>query len=661
MDFFKRTTSLDSIGVVFSEREPQSRDRPASHAATRELSERRVFTPVLAPSPRAARMDDAGSETSSTTDTRRHSSSYPVTTSSVRVHHLRDVSGDFTFTGQPQAVVHFRSCITANDARSRLLAGAGRGSDSNVENEAEAVLPVKTGPFSADIVCIILLYVDTSTHADIVQLGSVCRFWRFYANLAPHWTYFRSKEWRKQANLPRYVRRLVAKRKIVTRDEYIRERMKVEGYKKKEIIIGTAKHVRWCVATGIMVALMLIANFVVAYFLGFLRTALSSDLNLGITTFVLLVVATLLEIVIVIFPLAGNSLSSRNKHSTMRILAWCLFILVCSMVLGTISALAFTRVQASRHVLEGPTIDLTMSAPCVAYSSEKLPSFVLVPADLSDLRWRPITLDEHEKQLTPYCVSKNDDDRDTAPMCFVLMYFDANYSSAVFQNESALLAAKDVGTHYAKLFDPFSVRAQINGLWCNTSDRPQVVALSQVVYSRVKARRDQLYPTTAQWLDPSRRPSTFSTISLRCSSAISREKTENPPKSTDLWYGSAVPWKWNYVPLATTYAQVRGTFQRRHDHFLRYAFVCYIVASVLWSMMLLAQIIFKTASNMILGVATTAALVCLNPLTMILSGALCVKVSDLYFMCDAGSGGALIGGGVGLTFLVLTIYVTARE
>ncbi|AYU76587.1 hypothetical protein, conserved [Leishmania donovani] len=661
MGFFKRTISLDSIGVVYDELHPQSRDGAAAHGAEREQSERRVVTPVLTPSLNVARIDDVLSETSTTAETRTYSSSYPVTTTSVRMHHLREASGDFTFTGQPRAVVHFRSCITANDARSRLHARAGRGGDGDGDNAAEAMLPVNTGPFSADIVCIILLYVDTGTHADIVQLGSVCRFWRFYANLAPHWTYFRCREWRKQANLPHYVRRIVAKTKVVTRDEYIRERMKVEDYKKKEYIIGTARHIRWCVATGIMVGVMLTANFVVAYFLGFLRTALSSDLSLGITTFVLLIVATLLEITLVIFPLAGSSVSSTNKHSTMRILAWCVFMLVCSMVLGTISALAFTRVRASRHVLDGPTIDLTMSAPCEAYSSKNLPSFVLVPAELSDLRWRPITLDESEKQLIPYCVPKSGEGYDAAPTCFVLMYFDANYSSAVFQNESALLTGRDVGTRYATSFDPFFDSVQISGLWCNKSGHPQVVALTQAVYSSVKARRDRLYPTTADWLDPSKRPATFSTISMRCSSAIHRETTENPPKSTELWYGNAAAWKWYYVPLVTTYAQVRSTFQRMHDHFLRYAFLCHIFAGVMWVMMLFAQIIFKTASNMILGVATTAALVCLNPLTMILSGALCVKVSDSYFMCDAGSGGALIGGGVGLTFLVLTIYVTARE
>ncbi|KAG5485570.1 hypothetical protein LSCM1_07659 [Leishmania martiniquensis] len=661
MDFWRRTTSLDSIGVVYSELEPRPPDVAVARSVSRDRSERHAVASALTPPPNVARIDDVFSETSTTAETRTYSSSCPVTTSTVRMHHLREASGDFTFTGQPRAVVHFRSCITANDARSRLYARAGRGNDGDAKKKAEAVLPQQTGPFSADIVCIILLYVDTSTHADIVQLGSVCRFWRFYANLAPHWTYFRRREWRKQADLPRYVRRIVAKTKIVTRDEYIRERMKVEEYKKKEHLIGTAKHIRWCFATGIMVGVMLTANFVVAYFLGFLRTALRSDVHLGITAFVVLIVMTLLEVTLVIFPLAGSSISGTNKRSTMRILAWGLLMLVCSMYLGTISALAFTRVQASQHVLDGPTIDLTMSAQCEAYSSQSLPSFVLVPAELSDLRWRPLTLDKSERRLVPYCVQQWAGGDDKTSTCFVLLYFDANYSSAVFQNESALLAGRDVGTRYANSFDPFSVGQHISGLWCNTSGYPQVVALSQIVYLSVEARRKELYPATADWLDPSRRPSAFSRISLRCSSSINREETENPIKSTEVWYHNGVLWKWNYVPLVTTHAQVRRTFQRDHRHFLYYAFSCHIIAAVLWAAMLFAQMIFRMAASVILGVATAAALVLLNPLTMVVSGTLCVTVSDTYFMCDAASGGALIGGGIGLTFLLLAIYVTVRE
>ncbi|KAG5510610.1 hypothetical protein JKF63_06908 [Porcisia hertigi] len=661
MDFFKRTNSLESIGVVYIEAEPHSYEGVAVRGGVNESSELLILPEVPTPLVNSTHMNDIFSETSTTADNRTYSSSHQVKSSALRMHHTREVSGEFTFTGQPRAVVRFCSCITANNVRNRFRARAGRGDAGKGDEEAEAELPVQTGPFSADILCVILLYVDATTHADVVHLGSVCRFWRFYVNLAPHWTYFRSKEWKKSSNLPRYVRRIVSKTKIVTRDDYIRERVKVEDYKKRERFINTAKHIRWCVATGIMVAVLLTANFVVAYFLGFLRTALRTDLHLGITTFLLVIVMTLLEVTLVVIPLAGNSSSRINKHSTMRILSWCILMLVCSTILGTISALAFARVRAYGRVLDGPTINLTMSAQCDAYSSKNLPSFVLVPAALTDLRWRPITLDESNEKFIPYCLRRGVHTDDNTSMCFVLMYFDANYSSAVFQNESALLAGKDVGTRYVNSFDPFSDDLQSTGLWCNTSAHPKMVALSQIAYSGVKKRRDELYSTTADWLDPLRRPATVSSISLRCSSDINRATTENPPKSTDMWYGSTLAWKQNHIPLVTTYLEVRSAFQLLHNHYLHYAFLCHIIAGVLWFMMLLTQMIFLSAANGVLGVATAASLVCLNPLSMIISGALCVEVSDLYFMCDAASGGALIGGGIGLSFLLLAIYVTARD
>ncbi|KPA77714.1 hypothetical protein ABB37_07036 [Leptomonas pyrrhocoris] len=657
MDFFKRTNSLDSIGVLYEEREFRS---PTETPVQREHSELRVSTTVFSAPRDNVRIADHFSETSTTADTRTYSSSYPITASSLHMQHIREQSGDFTFTGQPRAVVRFRSCITANDAHGGGGGGVradDRGGESNEGGEGDVELPAQTGPFSADILCVILLYVDVSTHADIVQLGCVSRFWRFYANLAPHWTYFRRKEWRKRADLPRYVRRIVAKTKIVTRDDYIKERVKVEDYKKKEHLIGTAKHIRWVLATGIMVGVMATANFVVAYFLGFLRTALRSDTNLGITCFVLLAVMSLLEVLMVVFPLAGSS-TSDNKHSTMRILSWGLLLLVCSTVLGTITALAFTRVQAAGHVLDGPSIDFTMSAPCTRYVTKNRPSFVLLPAALSDLRWRPITFDPNETVLTPYCPRAA---AGRSGMCYVLSFFDVNYTSAVFQNATALALGKDVGTPTANGFDPLSSGPQSGGLWCTSSSWPQIVAVTAKTYAAIKAARDALYPSDDDWLVAARRPGSLLNISYRCSSDINRQKTESPHKSTELWYGDNAAWEWNYVPLVTPYVQQRSTFLRVHYHFLFYAFACHIIAGVLWLVMLIAQMVFKTAANGVLGVATAAAVMCLNPLTMIVTGILCVNVSDSTFMCDASAGGCLIGGGFGLTFLVLSIYVSVRD
>jgi hypothetical protein len=655
MDFFKRTNSLDSIGVVYEEREMRS---PTEVPGQREPSELRVFTTAFSTAGDNVRIDDNFSETSTTADTRTYSSSYPITASSLHMQHLRQQSGDFTFTGQPRAVVHFRSCITANDARGGAVA-AGTHDDGEHDGEESGVveLPVQTGPFSADILCVILLYVDVSTHADIVQLGCVSRFWRFYTNLAPHWTYFRRKEWRKRVDLPRYVRRIVSKVKIVTRDDYIKERMKVEDYKKKEQLIGTAKHIRWVLATGIMVGVMATANFVVAYFLGFLRTALRSDVDLGITSFVLLVVMSVLEVFLVVFPLAGSSVSD-SKQNTMRILAWGLLLLVCSMVLGPITALAFTRVQAAGHVLDGPSMDFTAFAPCTGYVTKDRPSFAFLPTELSDLRWRPITFAENESVLEPYCLQAAED---KPLICYVMLFFDANYTSDVFHNVTALSLYKDAGAPTANGFHPLAIGVQSGRPWCNYSIQPQILAVTNATYPAIKAARDARFPLQDDWLVPARRPTAMKNISYRCSSDINRENTEIPPKSSDLWYSRNVAWDLNYIPLITTYTQVRSTFQKEHNHFLFYAYACHIIGGVLWFVMLVAQMLFKTAANGVLGVTTAAALLFLNPVTMIISGILCVNVSDWAFMCDAHTGGSLIGGGIGLTFLVLSIYVTARE
>lgn len=689
MEFFKRSNSLDSIGVLYDDSNrdgvsPAAPEAPATAssgwpgAPAREGSEQlHVFTmsssPIQQPQRRllpimSPLFADVLSDSSTTAETRTYSSSYPRTTSTLPVLHLRSVSGDWVYAGQPQAVVRFRSCINAsdmtrNDAASGNVSGAASTADGEVAGAADGSgIPSLAGPFTADILCIILLYVGVDSHADIVQMGGVCRFWRYYVNLAPHWTYFRRKEWKKQADLPRYVRRAVAKIKIVTRDDYIKERQKVEDCKRREELISTAKHLRWCLATAIMTGIMITANFVVAYFLGFLRTALHSDVKLAITTFVLMVVMSALEFIVVVNPLASGPSSSSNKQGTLRILSWGLLMLVISMVLGTISALAFTRVRATGRVLDGSTIDFSMNASCTIYTASQLPSFAFLPAELSDIRWRPITTDASAATFEPYCLPiKEGDSDDGTRICFVLLYFDANYSSAVFSNATALELEKNVGTTTALGFDPLQAGPLIGSLWCQHSDRPQVIALTTVMYAVVMDWRDRLYPSTSDWLGPARRTPSFDNISFRCSSNIHRAVVEDPSKSTQVWYDGSVAWQWHYVPLLSDQESVRKSFEALHRHFLWYAFACHIIAAGLWVLMLLSQMIWRHGATELLGVSTVTALLLLNPLTMMLCGILCVHVSDQYMLCSATSGGALIGGGVGLLFLVVAIYVAARK
>lgn len=546
--------------------------------------------------------------------------------------------------------------------------GGGRGgseglspADDDDDGGELAPPPAQTGPFTADLFCIILLFIDVSSPRDIIEIGQCSRFWRYYANLAPHWTYFRRTALSKvNVDLPDHIRSVVAKPKVVTREEYIVERRKVEECRRRERWLNVARHCRWCLATAIMVGVMITANFVVAYFLGFLRTALRSDVNLSITTFVLMAVMTLLEVTVVIIPLGGVS-SPSNKDGMIRILSWGLVMIAVSTVFGTITALAFTRVQAEGHVLDGPTLDLSMTAECTVYLSKSWPSFALLPAVLHDLRWRPLTMDPTETELLPYCLKESDDDKNTTQQCYVFLFFDATYNSTVFHNSTVWREKRDVGTRSAFGFDPIMAGRPTAGMWCAEASEPQVVALTTVMYNTVRAERDAAYPTEADWLDASRRPTSFGQISYRCSSDINREKTEDPAHSAELWFKYSTAWTKHYIPLLTYYQQIRSTFQTTHDHFLRYAYTCHIIVGALWGVQLLAQCILRHAAIGVLGMTTACTLLLLNPLTVILTGALCVHVNDSYFMCSAASGGSLIGGGVGMLFLLITVYVSACD
>ncbi|EPY31226.1 hypothetical protein STCU_03560, partial [Strigomonas culicis] len=292
------------------------------------------------------------------------------------------------------------------------------------------------------------------------------------------------------------------KPKVVTREEYVQERQKVEDCKRTDRLLATAKHVRWCLAISIMVGVMITSNLVFACFLGFLRTALRSDVNLAITTLVLMVVITFIEVIVVISPLGRMSSPSSARDGSLRILSWCALLFTTSLLFGVITALAFTRVQAEAHVLSRPSMDFTMNRECTAYQGSSDPSFAFLPALLTDLRWRPITTDETGETFQYYCLR-----RDSTKMCYVLLFFDPYYESDVFNNATALQLYKDVGSTTALGFKPFVVGGPID-TWCASSNRTQVLAVSDALYAEVKAERDTLYPD-AVWLNSSGRPNTF--------------------------------------------------------------------------------------------------------------------------------------------------------
>lgn len=101
-------------------------------------------------------------------------------------------------------------------------------------------------------------------------------------------------------------------------------------------------------------------------------------------------------------------------------------------------------------------------------------------------------------------------------------------------------------------------------------------------------------------------------------------------------------------------------FVYMHHHFVQYAYTVYTITSGLWLLMLCIQCIFKKAAVTLLGATTVIVVFLFNPIMLLFSGVLCLKVKDDYFMCSAQSGGAMIGGGIALVLAILIIYVSAR-
>ncbi|RNF10882.1 hypothetical protein TraAM80_01266 [Trypanosoma rangeli] len=623
MDCWTRSVkrnSLESIGVAYDERDTGSGE------LTRYVQ---VATPERALPSNQDRDRNSFTDDLTTTDTTGFTS-LSRQVSGLTMHQRNGGSLGFTFSGTPADVVCFRSCISYHMHRP----------------SRKVVAAEQSGPFAADVLCIILLYIAVDMR-EILQVSHTCRYWRFYANYAPHWTYYRRLDWSKRIkDLPNYIRRVVVKPKIVTQEEYFRERSKVQAEQRRNEIMSTALHVRWCVAVAVLCAAACATNFAVAYFLGFLPTVSRSDTTLGGVMFALMVTMVVLEVTIVIIPL-GGARSPSEKQNMMRLLSWGLFLLLTACIFGTVSALAMRRVQSSGDVIDGTVLDFTMDSECCAIDVHSDPSFALLPAQLTDIRWRPITMDDSERVFRPYCISHNNN-----TMCYVFLYFDAYYESKVFNNASAV-ATKDIGTRTALGFDPIG---NGTGGWCAAVDRPQVIALIESVYVRVREQLNRIY-SDAAYTSPTLCPNTTSSISYLCSMDHARVKMEDTPGSTQMWYKYGQSWRRYYIPLLTDITESRETFREEHNHYLHYAYICYIIAFILWFVMLIAQCLAQRQAVVVLGVATTVTLALMNPIIMILAGVLCVNMSDRYFICNASTGGSLLGGGVFITAFLVAIYV----
>lgn len=100
----------------------------------------------------------------------------------------------------------------------------------------------------------------------------------------------------------------------------------------------------------------------------------------------------------------------------------------------------------------------------------------------------------------------------------------------------------------------------------------------------------------------------------------------------------------------------REYFEHFLHHFYWYGFGCWIISGVIWGVMVVGQFFLRQAPLMLLGLTTFVAVILINSLTMIIADAVCVSTTSMWFMCSDRAGGALIGGGISLCFLFLTVY-----
>lgn len=653
------------------------------------------------------------------------------------------------------------------------------------ENYTGGPPPRRTGPCSADLLRRVILFVDASARSDILEMGRVCRFWRYHTNFAPHWTAFRKKDWSTRAlNIPKNVRTTVVKQKTVTREEYVSERKLLTSYQRQDRIVSRARYIRWCAALGIVAAILLSANYVIAFCMGFFRTqALGNDTTLGVATFFLMLILSLCEAALVLFPLGGTgeAFTESNRVGRMsRVLCWTELLVALSLVFGIILALSFSRVSGLSSVLNGPLLNMTMNAACEYVAMQMtVPSFVTLPAPLSDIRWRPLTMDPTEKEHVPYCL-------DT--VCYDLLYFDSAYQSPAFQNQEGY-DQRNIGTYLALGYAVFKGcgsdvvsrsttptamnifpsmadftrqttvmmlpkdRSSHDGLhrihysrtgrcrhrhgideegtccsgdglpswdnsdatrrvqvgdelqrpdegstpsgrctdqpasvvdgdgvweddtdtdtnnsstgttttscspWCaGTEDRgPQIIAVSRALYELLLADLGNAFPSAAAWLNVENLPHNYTNITYRVSSNARHSITEMTPGASSLWWENPL-WQNNFIPLLSNVEDGPASLQQRKEHFVWYGYACIICTSIIWGLMIMVQCIFKSAAMGLLGVSTCVTFIFLNPISMIIAGGLCVNTSEYYTMCSPAAGGGLVGGGLSLLFVVLTIY-----
>lgn len=372
-------------------------------------------------------------------------------------------------------------------ARSRVVAAAA---PSPTTTAAEVVeYPRNRGPFSASLLRRILLFVSATEKKDMLEFGRVCRFWYYHSNFSPHWTYFRSQDYRQRSKndweqLPKALRASLAAPKVVTREQYVAERRELLRWRQSLVVRSWFQDIRTCLALGIVVAVFMFINYAAAFAFGrFLPADFASDTVMGSIAFVVSVIMALVEIMIVIVPL-GSVAVGGEEHALQkdplgrmsRALSWSELLVALSLVFFTILCLCFSRVRSAGELLRGSTYNMSMNAACDLQKEPRMyrpPSFVVLPSVLWDIRWRPLTTDPTQSSYIPYCIlfgNEEGDEEDGStyeegnqPLmtstngtayCYHLLYFDEAYASPAFQSTEGYLN-RNIGTYTALGYDVF--------------------------------------------------------------------------------------------------------------------------------------------------------------------------------------------------------------
>lgn len=311
----------------------------------------------------------------------------------------------FTFSGEPSDILSYRSLIAIND-------------------ELDPLPECKQGPFPAELLHMILLFIPAHSRQEMVGVSSVCRFWRYHSNYTPQWTRFRLNTW--VGNYPKQVAAKLKQRKIVTRAEMIEERRRAIDESQQENKVARAGH--WLKESLILllVICMLLLNWGIAVALGHATIGLNTDGKLGTTLFFVFAVIAFFEYVALrlvsyfwfdntdriagagiyaqalrvaadgtALELAGAGGASGfvDGSKTIQTTPWILvaFTVASTVVIG----LLWGRILSCREIADAGTYSAPDILGGASYSdgtprttlSPGTPGFIRLPAPLSDPRW----------------------------------------------------------------------------------------------------------------------------------------------------------------------------------------------------------------------------------------------------------------------------------